>query len=310
MMLLDDSNRPHRPIGQDLQRIRILVFEAFAETMKGKLSTQHKEGRILKLLLQAPHRRTDHEISEPRGAYYLLAVVNYPRLASRREDWRLVQDRLRCAWEHGEISRPVRLSVESLERINSALAEGIPHFVAIATSGIVLYEMDGPKLLRPRNLPPAERQAKSEAEFARWHGRACDFLIGAAFFDERDNRPMAALMLHQACEHLYQSVSWSLTLHGLRTHALDQLREVGEGLDNRLRAAWPRSTRFERHAFGCIRRAYVEVRYGQHFQISRAELDWSMECAAALNRITSEVCRAKLDAMASMQAGERNVQLA
>jgi HEPN domain-containing protein len=54
---------------------------------------------------------------------------------------------------------------------------------------------------------------------------------------------MAALLLHQACEHLYQCVLWSLTLHGPRTHALDELRESAEALDIRLREAWPRETR-------------------------------------------------------------------
>lgn len=66
--------------------------------------------------------------------------------------------------------------------------------------------------------------------------------------------PMAALLLHQACEHLYQCVAWSLTLHGLRTHALDELREVAEELDIELAKAWPRDTLFERRVFGCIRR--------------------------------------------------------
>ena len=296
-------------IQQDLKRVRLLIFEAFAKAIKGKMSEHRKEGRILKLILHGPQLADEREGIETATSFHLLAIVNYPRLAIRHENWRLVQDRLQCAWEHGEISRPVRLSVECLDRVNSALAEGIPHFVTIANHGVVLYEFIGTRLVRPRNLSVGERYSRGEAEFSRWHGRACDFLIGAAFFDERNNRPMAALMLHQACEHLYQCVSWALMLHGLRTHALDQLREVAERLDNRLRAAWPRSTRFERHAFGCIRRAYVEVRYGQHFQISRDELDWSMECAAALNRITSEVCRAKLDAMASIQTGERDVQL-
>lgn len=295
-------------VQEELHCVSAMLFREFDETTKGRLSEQYRYGRILSIILHGPHSDRTWENILPGEPFDILIIVNFPRLARSKRDWQKVNDRLQRAWEYGEISRPVRLTVESLGRVNAALIDGVPHFVMIATSGIALYQMEGARLASPRTLPPALRQAKGEAEFARWHGRACDFLIGAAFFDDRDNRPMAALMLHQACEHLYQSVSWALTLHGLRTHALDQLREVAEGLDSRLRAAWPRSTRFERHAFGCIRRAYVEVRYGQHFQISRVELDWSMECTAALNRITSEVCRAKLDVMASVQARGHDVQ--
>jgi HEPN domain-containing protein len=96
--------------------------------------------------------------------------------------------------------------------------------------------------------------------------------------------PMAALLLHQACEHLYQCVLWSLTLHGPRTHALDELREAAEAIAPELGSAWPRDTSFERRAFGCIRRAYVEVRYGASYRISDEELAWAMDCAASLHR--------------------------
>jgi hypothetical protein len=86
---------------------------------------------------------------------------------------------------------------------------------------------------------------------------------------------MAALMLHQACEHFYLCVLWSRTLHGPRTHALDELREAAEALDARLSAAWPRETPFERRAFGCIRRAYAEARYGRSYRITEQELAWT-----------------------------------
>jgi|SRR5437660_894900 hypothetical protein len=88
----------------------------------------------------------------------------------------------------------------------------------------------------------------------------------------RGNAAMAALMLDHTCGHLYRCVSWSLTLRGLRTQALDQLREVAEGLGARLMPARSRGTPFECGVFGCIRRAYVEVRYGHRYRITSEEL--------------------------------------
>jgi HEPN domain-containing protein len=118
---------------------------------------------------------------------------------------------------------------------------------------------------------------RSVAEYLRWHNGGRAFMAGAAFYRDHRNAPMAALLLHQACEHFYQSVLWSINLHGPRTHALEELREAAEGLDHRLRAAWPRDSRFERRAFGCIRRAYVEARYGRFYHISPEELAWAFE---------------------------------
>lgn len=282
------------PIRQELRRATAMLFEAFAEMIRGKLSEHYRAGRILKLILHGPHMRGDWNDVAPGEAFHLLAIVNYPRLARKTQDRRLVHDRLRRAWEHGEIAHPVRLTIESLERVNRALIDGVPHFVMIATKGITLYELNGARLETPRRLPATERRARGRAEFARWYERAGEFLVGAGFYETRDNAAMAALMLHQACEHLYQCVSWSLTLHGLRTHALDQLREVAERLDARLARAWPRETPFERRAFGCIRRAYVEVRYGDRFRITPEELAWAMESVATLSALVVRICGERL----------------
>lgn len=279
---------------QELHRIMAMLFDAFAETMKGRLSDHYRQGRILKLILHGSHVQPEWQDGPPGAAFHLLAIVNHPRLASRGSDWRLVRDRLRRAWEFGEITHPVRLTVHSLEEVNSALIEGVPHFVAVATEGVALYEMGSTRLASPRCLPAPEQRTRGRAEYARWYERASDFLLGAAFYQDRSNAPMAALLLHQACEHLYQCVAWSLTLHGLRTHALDELREGAEALDPQLCSAWPRETPFERRAFRCIRRAYVEVRYGRCYRISAEELAWAMDRAAILHRLVRQACSERL----------------
>ncbi|WP_336970023.1 HEPN domain-containing protein [Sphingobium aromaticiconvertens] len=275
MMLRTDAEHLPAPIREELLHVATIVFEAFEETTKGRCSEHFRAGRILTLILHGPHSEKEWEEVAPGEAFRLLAVVNYPRLARSERDWRLVRDRLRRAWEHGEIARPVRLAVESLERINAALVEGVPHFVTIAEQGIALYQMEGLRLKEPHRLPVRERAIRGAVEFIRWHERGTGFLAGAAFYRDRGDAPMAALMLHQACEHFYLSVLRSISLHAPRTHALDELREAAEALDPRLSLAWPRDTRFERRAFGCIRRAYVEARYGQSYRISGEELAWA-----------------------------------
>lgn len=282
MMLRTDTDHLPAPITEELLHVTTILFEAFEETTMGRCAEHFRAGRILTLILHGPHAEKDWEEIAPGEAFRLLAIVNYPRLARSERDWRLVRDRLRRAWEHGEITRPVRLAVESLERFNGALVEGVPHFVTIAEQGIALYQMEGLRLKEPHRLPVRERVIRGAVEFIRWHERGTEFLAGAAFYRDRGNAPMAALMLHQACEHFYLCVLRSISLHAPRTHALDELREAAEALHPRLCSAWPRDSRFERRAFGCIRRAYVEARYGRSYRISGEELSWAFDRAEIL----------------------------
>lgn len=289
-----DMDQLPAPIRQELARVTALLFEAFEETTKGRCSEHFRAGRILAVMLDACPAGDDRAHDVPGEAFHLLAIVNYPRLSRSERDWRMVRDRLHRAWTFGEIAHPVRLAVESLERVNRALIEGVPHFVTLMAQGVALYRMEGLRFETPRHLPASERRARGLTEYARWHGRADAFLAGAGFYQSQGNAPMAALLLHQACEHFYQCVLWSLTLHGPRSHALNELRESAEALDSRLRAAWPRDTPSERRAFGCIRRAYVEVRYGRCYRINRKKLAWAMQCTAALRDLIGALCHEQL----------------
>lgn len=295
MMLRADADHIPAPVRKELFRVATILFEEFEETTKGRCSEHFRAGRVLALVLHRPHAGTDWGEVAPGEAFRLLVIVNYPRLARSDRDWRHVRDRLRRAWELGEITHQVRLDVESLERINAALAEGVPHFISIATQGIAMYQAEGLRLQSPRRMPAMDRIAAGRAEYAHWYARATDFLNGAAFYQRQDNAPMAALLLHQACEHSYQSLLWSLTLHGPRTHALDELRESAEMLVGRLREAWPRETPFERRTFGCIRLAYVEVRYGRRYRISWEELAWAMDRTKILHELVAAHCSMELE---------------
>lgn len=299
MMPMHNVHHLSSPIEAELRRVAAMVFDAYAESLKGRTSDRYRAGRIVMLILHGSHARCEPTGAAPGEAFHLLTIVNHPKLARRRDDWRLVHDRLDRAWQHGEITHPVRLTIESLEGINRALIDGVPHFVTIAADGIVLYQATGVRLKAPRPMSAADRSARGLAEYARWYERASDFLLGASFYQAHGNAPMAALLLHQACEHLYQCVLRSLTLHGPRTHAIDELRELTEALEPGLRAAWPREESTERHAFGCIRRAYIEARYGRSYRIGTDELAWAMVRTAMLHDLVAKLCPDRL----SMSAG-------
>nr|WP_196221693.1 hypothetical protein [Sphingobium sp. CAP-1] len=82
------------PDRQALRRITTMFFEAFAETIKGRLSEQYRAGRILKLILHGCHAERNRAPVAPGEAFHLLAIVNHPKLARRARDWHLVRERV------------------------------------------------------------------------------------------------------------------------------------------------------------------------------------------------------------------------
>jgi hypothetical protein len=293
MMRADLDHLPEA-MRRELDHVARVLFEEFAEAMRGKQAQHRKMGRILKLILFGAFARPDWRegrSGDGLAAFDILVIVNHDELADVREHWRFAIDRLYREWKAGRVLRPVRLTVHSLAQVNSTLVNGVPFFISIAETGIALYQMDDRPLATPRHLQAGERQARAARAFRTYFPKASDFLAGALFFRDRGNRGMAALLLHQACEHFYHSVLWTFTLHDRRTHALHELRDLAEQQDARLAEAWPRAMRFERRAFACIRRAYLEVRYSAHYRIGDDELAWAAERVERLHLLVDEVCR-------------------
>ena len=50
------------------------------------------------------------------------------------------------------------------------------------------------------------------------------------------------------------------------------LRQLTEDVEPRLKAVWPRDTKFERRCYELLREAYVKARYSRHYRISDEQL--------------------------------------
>ena len=292
-----DIERLRDEISRELLTLRSALLEEFEEAMRGKQASHRKAGRILKLIVHAPRSTAEGDGFAASESIDVLVIVNHRELADKDQHWRHALARLRRDRERGVLPREIRLDVHCLQDVNRALVSGLPYLASIVRRGIVLYELDRTPLATPRNLPSDERCWRGRAEFERWYPRAEDFLSGASFYRDEGNMRMAALLLHQACEHLYQCVFWTVMLHGRRTHSLDELRGLAEGLDERLRSVWPRTSRFERRCFAQVRRAYVEARYEPSFPITAREIGWMMERVAMLYRRVGNFCRGHLSGL-------------
>lgn len=279
MMRTDLDHLPYA-VQTELDVAVNILFEEFAEALRSKLSPHRKAGRILKLILFGAFADPEWQERDTEAVivpFDLLVIVNHAELAERQRYWRFSIDRLHRAWRAGVVRRPIRLTVHSLAQVNRALSGGIRFFTAITESGIILYQSCDKPLATPRSLSAVERRDHGIRIAEKWLPKARAFVLGAQFYRDEGNLPMAALMLHQACESFYHCVLWTLALQSRRTHALDELRDFAEQQDARVGGIWTGITPFERRVFSRIRRAYVEARYGDHFRITHDELAWAFE---------------------------------
>ena len=105
----------------------------------------------------------------------------------------------------------------------------------------------------------------------------------------------AAFVLHQTTERLYHCTLLVFTLYSPKSHKLNFLRSLAEGIEPELIAAWPRATKLERRYFDLLRQAYVNARYSPHYRISDEELGWLRDRVIVLHDLVETTCAERLE---------------
>jgi predicted nucleotidyltransferase/HEPN domain-containing protein len=255
-------------------------------------------GKLLKIILFGSYARGDW-VEDPIGRYFsdydLLVVVDREELTDVPEFWSKTEERLLEELAAGKTLRtPVSLIYHSLEDVNEKLGLGRYFFIDILSDGILLFEEPGHPFAEPRPLSPAEALRESRDYFEEWFESAGAFLRGASYYRSIDRPKEAAFQLHQATERFYHCLFLVRTLYSPKTHNLNQLRQLTEAMEPRLKDVWPRSTKFERRCYELLRDAYVKARYSRQYRISDEQLAWLSERIELLQRIVRELCEARI----------------
>ena len=301
------SSLAHLPARKqrELERILTILHEEFDEAVKASSSPTRRAGRILKIILFGSHARDDW-VEDPKGGYFsdydLLVIVNEAELAEMSVYWYTAEDRILNA---RAIKTPVSFIVHSLGEVNNALGHGEYFFADIVTDGILLYELNGntrngtPRhtLIQPKPPTPQAAYERAKKYFDFWSKAAGEFYEGFEFHLGRGNLNTAAFELHQAVERLYTCTLLVHTLYGPKTHNIKFLRTLAEDQDKRLIDAWPRATKRDRATFELLKKAYIEARYSEHYQIIKVQLDWLADCTTRLQVMVETACRERLDAL-------------
>lgn len=291
---------------QELAHVRTTLlteFEAALRKGAGGTSDWRKGGKVLKIILFGSYARTDW-VDEPDSGYLsdfdLLVIVSHPKLTDIADYWWEAENRI---LRDPSVGRIVNIIVHDLAEVNQALGRGEYFWTDIARDGVMMYELPGHPLAVPKPMTPRDAVAMAERYFRHWLPKIVDSLEIAEFCMGARKLNDAAYNLHQAVERAYICFLLVHTFYFPRSHNIKFLRSLAEDVDKRLIEAWPREQRIDKRRFETLKRAYVEARYSDQYDVSVEDLEALATCAHRLRDLVAEICEERLGELSAAAAG-------
>ncbi|MEI8631593.1 HEPN domain-containing protein [Vibrio sp. PP-XX7] len=219
-------------------------------------------------------------------------IVNQMDLVEDHKLWHLVDDRI--ARRVPDI--PVGVIVHTLQEVNEWLNEGRYFFKDIREQGIELFSEGTRELARPGNLTEEEKQAISKKHFDLWFQKGNEGLMKfkLTFNNPEFTLASSAFDLHQATEALLACAILVFTNYRPKIHDPIKLRNYCMQQDERFGEIFPMDTKFQRRSVQRLKRAYVEGRYSEHYQITEEELIYLAGEVEKLKVLVAEICLEKI----------------
>ncbi|MBA4806480.1 HEPN domain-containing protein [Brevundimonas sp.] len=285
---------------RELERIKTILLDEFDRAIQsggGPTQSWRRDGKILKLILFGSYSRDDW-VDAPETGYQsdfdILAIVSHPNLTDISHYWYVAEDKIA---RDPAIGRIVNLIVHTMGEVNQGLSQGQYFWTSVIQDGVELYALPGHAFATPKPLSPQEAVEMAERYFVEWSAKITEALAGSEFYASRGNIKDAAFLLHQAVERSYACFLLVHTFYFPRSHNIKFLRSQAEAIDQALVAAWPREQRADRRRFEMLKRAYVEARYADNYDLSAEDLFWLSSAARNLERLVSAACRARIETL-------------
>jgi len=285
----------------ELARIRTTLLTEFDASVAGGTQTWRKHGKILKIILFGSYARNDW-VDEPENGYLsdfdLLVIVSNEKLTDIADYWYVAEDKI---LHDPTIGRTVNIIVHDLAEVNASIGRGEYFWTDIVRDGVVLYELPGHPLAAPKPMTPQDALVTAERLFTTKFGDVGLWLENAASMmsggDDWRRRRNAAFQIHQAVEAAYIAALLVWTLYFPRSHNIKFLRSLAEDVDQSLVVAWPRDTKIERRRFETLKRAYVEARYSDNYDVNADDLRALHQAAYDLGELVKASADRRSDAL-------------
>ena len=298
----------HLPAKQqrELERVRTTLLTEFDAAIKsggGGTQSWRRDGRVLKIILFGSYARTDW-VDEPDNGYLsdfdLLVIVSHEKLTDIADYWYVAEDKI---LRDPAVGRTVNIIVHTMAEVNQALTRGEYFWTDILRDGVVLYQLPGNAFAEPKPMTAVEARDAAQRYFdARirdvdlWIDDARRYVANSG--EGQHVRKRAAFLLHQATETAYACFLLTHTFYFPRSHNIKFLRSLAEDTDKRLTAAWPREQRADRRRFELLKRAYVEARYSDQYDVDAADLTRQLEAVAALRELIAVASQERIAELA------------
>lgn len=282
----------HLPAKQqrELERVRTTLlteFEAAIKSGGGGTQPWRRDGRVLKIILFGSYARNDW-VDEPDNGYLsdfdLLVIVSHEKLTDIADYWYVAEDKI---LRDPAVGRTVNIIVHTMAEVNQALTRGEYFWTDILRDGVVLYELPGHPFAQPQPMTAGEAHDAAKRHYTA-RIKDLDLWIDdaqrhvALSGEGQHVRKRAAFLLHQAAETAYACFLLTHTFYFPRSHNIKFLRSLAEDTDIRLSAAWPRDKRADRRRFELLKRAYVEARYSDQYDVDIEDLRLQLEAVVIL----------------------------
>ena len=224
--------------------------------------------------------------------YDILVTLNRKDLVEEYELWRNIEDKAeRC------VQSPINLIIHTMDEVAKCLEEGQYFFSDIQREGIYLYCSNGIGLSEPKPLTNAERKPIAEKNFSQFFENADRFLVNFQENFDKGWYKESAFMLHQATERFYHTLLLVVSNYRPKTHNIKRLHPLAIQYANEIASVFPQDSRFNRRCFNRLKRAYVDSRYSEHYEITADELEWLSGQVDTLSDIVKRACVSHIESL-------------
>lgn len=270
----------------DLRELVSLIREEIPDTVMVILYGSYARGTYVEC-----DERRDFGVKTYYISDYDLLVVTNRRLGNRESTaTKRIAERFMQGKDAEFQTRP-QIITESIAKLNHALSEGRYFYVEIVNGGIVLYDSGKHELAAPRSLDFCEIKEMAQEYYAVKYPRAHRFLRYAQVAYNDEEYADCSFFLHQATEYFLKSIPLVYALYGYKEHELGYLLEKCKACTLELAAVFPQDTPEEKRLFELLQRAYVEARYNDTFEVTKADIDALRPKVELLGRIVEKICR-------------------
>ena len=287
---------------RELERIRTILLEEFDRAIHaggGPTQSWRRDGKILKIILFGSYSRDDW-VDAPETGYQsdfdILVIPSHEKLTEISHYWYVAEDKIA---RDPAIGRIVNIIVHTMAEVNQGLSQGQYFWTGVIQDGVSLYALPGHQFANPKPLTSQQAAEMAKNYHSLWMEKVSEALAGAEFYASRGNVKDAAFLLHQAVERAYACFLLVHAFYFPRSHNIKFLRSQAEATDKALIAAWPREQRADRRRFEMLKRAYVEARYSDQYDLTAEDLTWLLNGALRLREVVNASCQERISELRS-----------